>query len=173
MGESPLPETAGSSRVDVHREMFFVSLKEVNEPMRKILVFAVVWFAVVTTVAIPVVAVAAQGEPVTTGITWSAFVWTFVGALLFILGGWLKKTPAENFSGSKAVQTLVIALLVSLISIAFNIPAAEALSMLDQWTTAFLQVTTSTGLIALIEFWRQVIWRRLHPTQMATGPPNT
>jgi len=139
--------------------------------MRKMLVFAVVTLLLAFTVAIPVVV--AQGEPVTTGITLSTFVWTFVGALLFILGGWLKKTPAETFSGSKAVQTLIIALLVSLISIAFNIPAAEALSMLDQWIAGFIQLTTSTGLIALIEFWRQVIWRRLHQAQMATGPPNT
>jgi len=136
--------------------------------MRKMLVFAVVALLLAFTVAIPMVT--AQGEPVTTGVTWNAFVWTFVGALLFILGGWLKKTPAESFSGSKAVQTLVIALLVSLISIAFNIPAAEALSMLDQWIASFIQLTTSTGLIALIEFWRQVIWRRIHPTQ-APGPP--
>jgi len=138
--------------------------------MRRIPVFAVVTLLLAFTVAIPVVA--AQAEPATTGVTLSAFVWTFVGALLFILGGWLKKTPKEDFSGLKAVQTLVIALLVSLISIAFNIPAAEALSMLDQWIAGFIQLTTSTGLIALIEFWRQVIWRRLHPAQ-APGPPKT
>jgi len=111
--------------------------------------------------------------PTTPEISWSVFLWTFVGALLFILGGWLKKTPSEKFSGYKAVQTLVVALIVSLMSIAFHISISESLALLNQWIVAFLQVASSTGLIALIEFWRLVIWRRIHPTQVAgTGPPS-
>jgi len=82
----------------------------------------------------------------------SVFVWSFIGALAYILGGWLKQTPQENFSGRKALETLIIALLVALISIAFNIPPAEALALLNQWIAAFLQLLTSTGLIALSEF---------------------
>jgi len=90
----------------------------------------------------------------------SVFVWSFIGALIYILGGWLKHTPQENFSGSKALETLVVALLVALISIAFNIPPAEALALLNQWIAAFLQLATSTGLIALLEFWYKALWRR-------------
>ena len=134
---------------------------------RKILVFALLCFAVVTMVAIPVVNAQTEAAPVMPDL--ATFIWSFVGALLFILGGWLKKTPAETFSGSKALQTLVVALIVGLISIAFNIPPAEALTMLNQWVASFLQLATSTGLIALIEFWRLAIWRRLHPT---TGIPS-
>jgi len=116
--------------------------------------------------------VVAQAEtPPETTVTLSAFLWTFIGALLFILGGWLKKSPPESFKGYKAVQTLIVALIVSLMSIAFNIPPAEALTKLEQWIAAFLQLATSTGLIALIEFWSLAIWRRIHPTQ-TTKPPN-
>jgi len=76
------------------------------------------------------------------------------------LGGWLKQTPQENFSGRKALETLIIAILVALISIAFNIPPVEALALLNQWIAAFLQLLTSTGLIALSEFWYKALWRR-------------
>jgi len=69
------------------------------------------------------------------------------------LGGWLKQTSQEDFSGRKALETLVIVFLVALISIAFNIPPVEALALLNQWIAAFLQLLTSTGLIALFEFW--------------------
>ncbi len=98
----------------------------------------------------------------------NVFVWSFIGALVYILGGWLKQTPQENFSGRKALETLIIALLVALISIAFNIPPAEALAILNQWIAAFLQFVTSTGLIALFEFWYKALWRR---TQTATLTP--
>jgi len=64
---------------------------------------------------------------------------------VYILGGWLKQTPQENFSGRKALETLIIAILVTLISIAFNIPPAEALALLNQWIAAFIQLLTSTG----------------------------
>ena len=97
----------------------------------------------------------------------SAFVWSFIGALIYILGGWLKQTPQENFSGSKALETLIVALLVALISIAFNIPPAEALAQLNQWIAAFLQLATSTGLIALLEFWYKALWRRTQTIQTA------
>ena len=90
----------------------------------------------------------------------SVFVWSFIGALVYILGGWLKQTPQENFSGRKALETLIIALVVALISIAFNIPPAEALTLLNQWIAAFIQLLTSTGLIALVEFWYKALWRR-------------
>jgi len=90
----------------------------------------------------------------------SVFVWSFIGALIYILGGWLKQTPQENFSGRKALETLIIAVLVALISIAFNIPPAEALTILNQWIAALLQFVTSTGLIALFEFWYKALWRR-------------
>jgi len=90
----------------------------------------------------------------------SAFVWSFFGALIYILGGWLKQTPTESFSGRKALETLVVALLTALMSIAFNIPPAEALALLNQWTAAFIQLATSTGLIALFEFWYKALWRR-------------
>jgi len=141
--------------------------------MRKLILFAFIaaaTLAALATVIVVVIPLAmAQGEtaPVTPDL--ATFIWSFVGALLFILGGWLKKTPAENFSGVKALQTLIVALIVALISIAFNIPPAEALSMLNQWIASFLQIATSTGLIALIEFWRLAIWRRLH--LQAPGPP--
>jgi hypothetical protein len=95
----------------------------------------------------------------------SVFVWSFIGALIYILGGWLKQTPQENFSGSKALETLVVSLLVALISIAFNIPPAEALALLNQWIAAFLQLATSTGLIALLEFWYKALWRRTQTIQ--------
>jgi hypothetical protein len=49
---------------------------------------------------------------------------------------------------------------VALISIAFNIPPAEALIMLNQWIAAFIQLLTSTGLIALLEFWYKALLRR-------------
>jgi len=90
----------------------------------------------------------------------SVFVWSFIGALIYILGGWLKHTPQVNFSGGKALETLVVALLVALISIAFNIPPVEDLALLNQWIAAFLQLATSTGLIALLEFWYKALWRR-------------
>ena len=89
----------------------------------------------------------------------SVFVWTFIGALAYLLGGWLKQTPKEDFNGRKALETLVIALLVTLISIAFNIPPAQALVQLEQWTSALTQFATSTGLIAVIDFWAKAIWR--------------
>jgi len=98
----------------------------------------------------------------------SVFVWSFIGAIIYILGGWLKNTPQENFSGRKALETLVIALMVALISTAFNIPPAEALSLLNQWITAFIQLVSSTGLIALFEFWYKALWRRTQ-TMQATG----
>ena len=82
----------------------------------------------------------------------NVFIWTFIGALIFILAAGSKKTPPEDFSGRKTLETLIIALLVALISIAFNIPPAEAMTMLNQWTADFLQLATSTGLIALLEF---------------------
>jgi hypothetical protein len=91
------------------------------------------------------------------------FLWTFIGALVYLLGGWLKHTPKEDFSGRKALETLVIALLVSLISTAFNIPPAQALAQLEQWLAAFVQFLMSTGLIALIDFWVKAIWRRSIP----------
>lgn len=90
----------------------------------------------------------------------SVFVWSFIGALVYIMGGWLKQTPQENFSGRKALVTLVIAFLVALISIAFNIPPAEALALLNQWIAAFIQFVSSTGLIVLFEFWYKALWRR-------------
>jgi hypothetical protein len=93
----------------------------------------------------------------------NAFIWTFIGALIFILGGWLKKNPPEDFSGRKALETLVIALIVALVSIAFNIPPAEAMTLLNQWTADLLQLATSTGLIALFEFWYKTICRRIQP----------
>lgn len=83
----------------------------------------------------------------------SVFVWSFIGALIYILGGWLEQTPQENFSGRKALETLIIAVFVALISIAFNIPPVEALTILNQWIAAFIQLLTSTGLIALFDFW--------------------
>jgi len=95
----------------------------------------------------------------------NAFVWSFIAALIYILGGWLKQKPPEDFSGRKALETLVLALLVALISIAFNIPPSEALSVLNQWIAAFLQVATSTGLIALLEFWYKALWRRTQTVQ--------
>jgi len=97
----------------------------------------------------------------------SVFVWSFIGALIYILGGWLK-TPQENFSGKKAVETVVIAVLVALISIAFNIPPVEALTLLNQWIAAFVQLLTSTGLIALFEFWYKALWRRTQAVQTKT-----
>jgi len=100
----------------------------------------------------------------------SVFIWSFIGALVYILGGWLRQTPQENFSGRKAVETVVIAVLVALISIAFNIPPAEALIMLNQWIAAFLQFVTSTGLIALFEFWHKALWRRIQTTPITTKP---
>ena len=102
----------------------------------------------------------------------SVFVWTFIGALIFILGGWLKKTPPEDFSGRKALETLIVALLVALISIAFNIPPAEAMTMLNQWAADFLQLATSTGLIALLEFWYKTLWRKIQAQQASPGPSN-
>ena len=96
------------------------------------------------------------------------FVWSFIGALVYILGGWLKQTPQENFSGRKALETLVIAFLVALISIAFNIPPAEALALLNQWISAFIQLLTSTGLIALLEFWYKALWRRTQTIETTT-----
>jgi len=90
----------------------------------------------------------------------SVFLWSFIGALVYILGGWLKQTPQENFSSRKAVETVVIAVLVALISIALNIPPVEALALLNQWIAAFIQLLTSTGLIALLEFWYKALWRR-------------
>jgi len=95
----------------------------------------------------------------------SVFVWSFIGALIYILGGWLKQAPQENFSGRKALETLVITLLVALISIAFNMPPAEALSLLNQWIAAFIQLATSTGLITLLEFWYKALWRRTQTMQ--------
>jgi len=100
----------------------------------------------------------------------SVFLWSFIGALVYILGGWLKQTPQESFSGRKAIETLVIAVLVALISIAFNIPPVEALAILNQWIAAFLQFVTSTGLIALFEFWYKALWRRTQITQTTTKP---
>jgi len=97
----------------------------------------------------------------------SVFVWSFIGALIYILGGWLKQAPQETFSGRKALETLVIALLVTLISIAFNIPPVEALTLLNQWIAAFIQLATSTGLIALLEFWYKALWRRTPTIQTA------
>jgi len=95
----------------------------------------------------------------------SVFVWSFIGALIYILGGWLKQAPQENFNGRKALETLVITLLVALISIAFNMPPAEALSLLNQWIAAFIQLATSTGLITLLEFWYKALWRRTQTMQ--------
>jgi len=100
----------------------------------------------------------------------SVFLWSFIGALVYILGGWLKQTPQENFSGRKAVETVVIAILVALISIAFNIPPVEALALLNQWIAAFIQLLTSTGLIALLEFWYKALWRRTQTVQTASTP---
>jgi len=97
----------------------------------------------------------------------SSFVWSFTGALIYILGGWLKQTPQEDFNGRKALETLILAIFVALISIAFNIPPAEALIELDQWTAAFMNVATSTGLIALVEFWYKALRRRTQAIQAA------
>jgi len=135
--------------------------------MRKFLVFAMLWFVIIFVVAIPTIMAQTESEPTLPSA--SVFIWTFVGALLFILGGWLKKTPAEPFSVYKAIQTLIVGLIVSLISIAFNIPPEQALATLESWVAAFIQLATSTGLIALIEFWRLAIWRRLHPTVPKPG----
>ena len=98
----------------------------------------------------------------------SVFIWSFISALVYIMGGWLKQTPQENFSGRKALETLVIALLVALISIAFKIPPAEALALLNQWTAAFIRLLTSTGLITLFEFWYKALWRRTQAVETAT-----
>jgi len=95
------------------------------------------------------------------------FVWSFIGALIYILGGWLKQTPQENFNGRKALETLIISIVVALISIAFNIPPEDALAVLDQWTNAFVNLATSTGLIALVEFWYKALWRRTQTVQAA------
>ena len=95
----------------------------------------------------------------------SVFVWSFIGALIYILGGWLKQTPQQNFSGRKALKTLVIALFVALVSIAFNIPPTEALTLLNQWIAAFMQLATSRGLVALLEFWYKALWRRTQTIQ--------
>ena len=100
----------------------------------------------------------------------SVFIWSFIGALIYIMGGYLKQTPQENFNGVKALETLIIALLVALISIAFTIPPVEALAILNQWIAAFLQFVTSTGFIALFEFWYKALWRRMQSTHVATKP---
>ena len=100
----------------------------------------------------------------------SVFIWSFIGALIYILGGWLKQTPQENFNGRKALETLIIALPVALISIAFNIPPVEALAILNQWIAAFLQFATSTGFISLFELWYKALWRRTQSTHVATKP---
>lgn len=97
----------------------------------------------------------------------SVFAWSFIGALVYILGGWLKQAPQENFNGRKALETMIIALLVALISTAFNLPPAESLNLLNQWTAAFIQLATSTGLIALLEFWYKALWRRTQTMQTA------
>lgn len=94
----------------------------------------------------------------------SVFVWSFTGALIYILGGWLKQTPQENFSGRKALETLVIAFLVTLISVAFNIPPAQAMAQLEQWTASTVQFATSIGLIALVDFWTKALWTKSHTT---------
>jgi len=98
----------------------------------------------------------------------NAFVWSFIAAIVYIFGGWLKQTPPENFNGRKALETLTIAFLVALISIAFDLPPAEALTLLNQWIAAFLQLLTSTGLIALFEFWYKALWRKTQTIQTAT-----
>jgi len=95
----------------------------------------------------------------------NAFVWSFIGAIVYIFGGWLKQTPQENFNGRKALETILIALLVGLISIAFNIPPTEALALLNQWIAALIQLATSTGLIAMFEFWVKALWRRTQTMQ--------
>jgi len=59
---------------------------------------------------------------------------------------------------------------VALISIAFNIPPAEALAILNQWIAAFLQFVTSTGLIALFEFWHKALWRRIQAVKTVPEP---
>jgi len=84
------------------------------------------------------------------------------------LGGWLKQAPQENFSGRKALETLIIAVLVALISIAFNLPPTEALTLLNQWIAVFIQLLTSTGLITLFEFWYKALWRRTQTTPVTT-----
>jgi hypothetical protein len=61
-------------------------------------------------------------------------------------------------------------LLVPLISIAFNIPPAEALALLNQWIAAFIQLLTSTGLITLFEFWYKALWRRTQTVQTTAKP---
>ena len=76
--------------------------------------------------------------------------------------------PQENFSVRKAIETLVIAVLVALISIAFNLPPAEALITLNQRIAAFTQLLTSTGLIALLEFWYKALLRRTQLLQTRT-----
>ena len=88
-----------------------------------------------------------------------------IEALVCILGGWLKQMPQENFSGRKALETMVIAVFVALISIAFDVPPAEALTVVNQWIAAFMQLATSTGLIALLEFWYKALWRRAQTMQ--------
>jgi len=75
---------------------------------------------------------------------------------------------ATIFRGRKALETLVIAFLVALISIAFNIRPVEALALLNQWIAAFIQFVTSTGLIALFEFWYKALWRRMQAVPIET-----
>jgi uncharacterized membrane protein len=40
----------------------------------------------------------------------------------------------------------------------------KALALLNQWIAAFLQFVTSTGLIALFEFWYKALWRKIQTT---------
>lgn len=87
------------------------------------------------------------------------FVWTFIGALVYIFSGFFNQTPKEEFNGKKALETLAIALFVVLISIALNVPPAEAMAQLEQWTSALIHLATSTGLIAVIDFWIKAVWR--------------
>jgi len=89
----------------------------------------------------------------------STFIWTFIGALVYIFGGFFKQTPKEQFNGKKALETLAIALFVALISIALNVPPAEAMAQLEQSMSALIHLATSTGLIAVIDFWIKAIWR--------------
>lgn len=100
----------------------------------------------------------------------NVFAWSFIAALVYILGGWLKQKPQETFNGKKALETLVTALLVALISIAFNIPPAEALTLLNEWVAALMQFVTSIGLIALLEFWYKALWRRTQATKAIDAP---
>lgn len=74
----------------------------------------------------------------------------FLAAIIYAVGGYLKNTPPEEFDEAKFFTTIIIGIVVGGTS-----------AILGVANDAALQILASAGMVAYIEVWGKVLYRKL------------